>query len=84
MSDKKDPITKAIYDTLISPNALDANLEPANVVDALYAIAHAINGHAEAVRALRQILREISEAWLEHQQDGGANNDGRNRDGFVG
>lgn len=39
----------ALHDTLISPNCLDSNLEPANVVDGLYAIANGLNHIAEAI-----------------------------------
>lgn len=43
-------VAKAMYDTLISPNVSDANGEPANLVDALDRIAHAILVLADAVR----------------------------------
>lgn len=42
-------LTEAIRATLISPNETDSNLEPANVVDGLYAIARALNRIAEAI-----------------------------------
>lgn len=41
-------VSKALYDTLISPNESDSNLEAANVVDGLFAIARAIRRLAEA------------------------------------
>jgi hypothetical protein len=44
-----EPVADAIRETLISPNELDKNLEPANIVDALYAIARAINRLADEV-----------------------------------
>ena len=37
-----DKVAKAIVDTLISPNVSDANMEAANVVDALDSVANAI------------------------------------------
>jgi hypothetical protein len=46
-----DRVAKAIADTLISPAESDTNLEPANVVDRLFAIARAIDNLAAAVRA---------------------------------
>lgn len=39
---KPDPTAAALRDTFISPNEADSNLEPANVVDGLFAIARAI------------------------------------------
>lgn len=39
----------AIRATLISPNESDANLEAANVVDGLFAIARAIDRLADAI-----------------------------------
>jgi hypothetical protein len=36
-------VAKAILDTLISPNEADQNLEAANVVDGLFAIARALS-----------------------------------------
>jgi hypothetical protein len=38
-----NPLADAIRATLISPNETDSNLEPANVVDGLFAIARALN-----------------------------------------
>ena len=46
----KDEALKSIAASLVSPNCLDNNLEPANVVDGLYAIAEAIEGLAIAIR----------------------------------
>jgi hypothetical protein len=43
-------LVNAINATLISPNEADQNLEPANVVDGLFAIARAIHDVAEAIR----------------------------------
>lgn len=37
-----DDLADAIRDTLISPNCSDSNMEPANVVDGLYAVAQSI------------------------------------------
>jgi hypothetical protein len=39
-------IARAIADTLISPNETDANLEAANVVDGLFAIARSLSAAA--------------------------------------
>ena len=47
-------IAQAIRDCLISPNESDQNLEPANVVDALAAIARAISRLAEAVEKMEK------------------------------
>lgn len=44
-----DPIAKAILGTLESANEQDRNMEAANVVDALFAIARAIERLAYAV-----------------------------------
>lgn len=46
--------TKALYDTLISQNESDSNLEAANVVDGLFFIGRAIFRLAKAVEALRR------------------------------
>lgn len=50
----------AIRDTLISPNESDRNMEPANVVDGLYAIARAVIAHAEAIRELAAALERAN------------------------
>lgn len=42
-------IARAITGTLISPNETDSNLEPANVVDGLYAVARGLQHIAEAL-----------------------------------
>ncbi len=42
-------IADAIRACLISPNEHDSNLEPANIVDGLFAIARAVNRLAAAV-----------------------------------
>jgi hypothetical protein len=44
-----DETTKAIRATLVSPNERDSNLEAANVVDGLFAIARALDRLAVAV-----------------------------------
>lgn len=43
-----ETIENAIRDSLISPNETDRNLEDANVVDGLFAVARAINRLADA------------------------------------
>ncbi len=55
MPTKRDPIdnnqlAEAIRYTLVSPNECDSNLEPANVVDGLFAIARALQDVASAIR----------------------------------
>jgi len=42
-------LPKAIRETLISPNELDRNMEPANVVDGLFTIARTIDRLAKAI-----------------------------------
>jgi hypothetical protein len=46
---RHDATAEALVATLISPNEADRNLEPANVVDGLFAIARAIQRLARAV-----------------------------------
>lgn len=43
MSNEIDPVASAISQSFISPNESDKNLEPANVVDGLFAIARALD-----------------------------------------
>lgn len=45
-------ISQAIYHVLESPNECDRNLEPANVVDGLFAIARSLVGVAAAIDRL--------------------------------
>jgi hypothetical protein len=47
-----DDVAKAIKYALVSPNELDSNGEPANVVDALYVIGRGIHRLATAVEKL--------------------------------
>jgi hypothetical protein len=51
---KPTTVAEAIHATLTSPNEADSNLEPANVVDGLFAIARALHDLADAVRAQKQ------------------------------
>jgi hypothetical protein len=44
-----DPTTAALAAGLISPNELDRNLEPANIVDGLYAIVPAVEHLADVI-----------------------------------
>lgn len=44
---------KALRDSLISENETDSNLEPANVVDGLFAIARAIDRLSLAIGSAR-------------------------------
>jgi len=48
----KSPVADALYGTLISPNESDSNLEQANVVDGLFAVARAIHAVSTAIRRL--------------------------------
>ena len=50
MSPQRTDTGDAIRFTLISPNEADANSEPSNVVDGLFAIARALDRLADAVR----------------------------------
>jgi hypothetical protein len=50
MKPEPEAVAKAILATLISPNESDRNLEAANVVDGLFAIARALHDLADAVR----------------------------------
>ncbi len=50
---EKNPVAKAILMTLESPNESDRNMEIANVVDGLFAIARAIGRLADAVEGER-------------------------------
>lgn len=43
-------LADAVYDAFISPNESDRNMEPANVVDGLFAIARSIAHLANAIR----------------------------------
>jgi hypothetical protein len=49
-------VGRALRDTLISPNEADSNLEPANVVDGLFAIARAISDNARALDRIADAL----------------------------
>ena len=51
-------IAQALKATLISPNECDRNLEPANVVDGLFAIARAIERLAVAVEKTEKQTKE--------------------------
>jgi len=46
-----NPTAEAIRATLISPNESDRNLEAANVVDGLFAIARALERVADAIES---------------------------------
>jgi hypothetical protein len=56
--DEIDDIADAIRETLISPNESDSNLERANVVDGLFAIARAISRLADNVEGLANATLE--------------------------
>lgn len=44
-------VGEALLEAFISPNETDSNLEPANVVDGLFAIARAVDRLAEAIKS---------------------------------
>jgi hypothetical protein len=46
-------LARALEYALVSPNEFDRNLEPANVVDALYALARAVHHLADALEQQR-------------------------------
>lgn len=54
-------IADAIESAMFSPNEYDRNGEPANIVDALFAISRALHRIAEAQESIAQ------HAWLGHQ-----------------
>jgi hypothetical protein len=50
---EKTDFAQALREALISPNECDANLEPANVVDGLFALARALVAVAQAIEGGR-------------------------------
>jgi hypothetical protein len=48
-ADYNDPIARAVDRNFTSPNEADTNLEPANVVDGLFAIARALHHLANVI-----------------------------------
>jgi hypothetical protein len=56
---------RALRETLVSPNEADTNFEPANVVNGLYAIAHAIQAVAAAGDNLAAAVAELTRAVRE-------------------
>lgn len=46
---KDQAVADALRDVLVSPNESDANLEAANVVDGLFAVARAVKAHARGI-----------------------------------
>jgi hypothetical protein len=62
---REKDIAQALQAVLVSPNEMDNNMEQANVVDGLFAIARAIDHVARALIALREdreTTRSASEA----------------------
>ncbi len=57
-------VSEALLAVGISPNEADSNLEAANIVDGLYAIARAVNRHAEATEMLAKAVHVAVEAHL--------------------
>lgn len=49
---KRNEIADALWGALTSPNECDSNLESANIVDGLFAIARALQGVASALHKL--------------------------------
>lgn len=61
-----EPVAAALHNVFISTNEADRNLEPANVVDGLFAIARALDRVAEAVNGVAgQIALHDSSAKTE-------------------
>jgi hypothetical protein len=54
MREERLDASNALRDALISPNECDANLEPANVVDGLFAIAPALVAVSKAIEGARR------------------------------
>jgi len=50
--DEPEGLSEAVWNTLRTPNEVDSNGEPANLVDGLFAIARSIDRLAEAVDRL--------------------------------
>ncbi len=50
--DAADRLAAALRDTLISPNVMDSNGEPANIVDALAYLARSVAHAAQALQAI--------------------------------
>jgi hypothetical protein len=76
-SDRSDSMTttaEALKETLVSPNEHDRNLEAANVVDGLFAIARAIDGInlTGDLDDVAQALNRIAAALEKKQHDPGA------------
>jgi hypothetical protein len=47
---EEHPVYRAIYANFTSPNEIDRNHEPANVVDGLFAVSRALHDIADAIR----------------------------------
>ena len=56
-----DVIAAAIRATLISPNEADRNLEPANIVDGLFAIARAITSVSQSIDNATEELAALAD-----------------------
>jgi hypothetical protein len=61
---------EAIENTLVSPNEHDRNLEPANVVDGLFAIARAIHRIADVLEAKPYIPEALQKAAAAEEYNG--------------
>jgi hypothetical protein len=58
--------SQVLMECLVSPNESDSNLEPANVVDGLFAIARALRAVAEAIHDLNTtnpVARELRDGF---------------------
>lgn len=58
MTGRDTQIANAIWGTLVSPNEMDRNMEAANIVDGLFAIARAIRTHAASLDHFTKALSE--------------------------
>jgi hypothetical protein len=57
---KPDELAEALRAVLVSPNECDSNLEPANVVDALFAAGRIVNYGLKAVAAADNSARNAT------------------------
>jgi len=53
-----DRVSEVLWELLRSPNALDSNLEPANVVDGLYRIAQALDRVADSLEFVARAVAD--------------------------
>jgi hypothetical protein len=53
----------SIAANLMTPNETDSNLEPANMVDGLFAIARALDRVASQIKGYTELVREQAEKY---------------------